>query len=87
MNYEEEDSSKEVWGCGGGADGAQQEAPGEATHSSGCSLPGLWPIPAHLFFLRPGRGRKLLRHRLGGDLNVNCQAADSPKNGQSTLIF
>ena len=34
-------------------DGAQQGALGVATHSAGCSILGLWAIPALLKFLRP----------------------------------
>ena len=33
-------------------DGAEQGPPGVATHSAGCSLLLLWPIPALLQFLR-----------------------------------
>lgn len=58
-------------------DGAQQGALGVATHSAGCSILGLWAIPALLQFLKPARGRQLLRHRLGGDRHGSCQAAAS----------
>ena len=55
----------------------QQGPPGVATHSAGCCLLDLWPIPALLQFLRPGRGRQILRHRKGGESVGSCQAAAS----------
>lgn len=69
---------------------AQQWAAEVATHSAGCSLLGLWPIPALLQFLRPGRERQLLRQRLGWVMHVSCEAAASHHlncNHQSTLTF
>ena len=74
----------------GSGDGAQQGPPGLATHSAGCCLLQLWPIPALLQLLRPGRGRQLLRHRNGGDGHGRSQAAFSHFlnfTWQSTLIF
>ena len=56
---------------------AQQGPPGLATHSAGCCLLQLWPIPALLQLLRPGRGRQLLRHRSGGDRHGSCEATAS----------
>ena len=74
----------------GAEDGAQQGPPGMATHSARCCLLQLWPIPALLQLLRPGRGRQLLRHRNGGEGHGSSQAAVSQYlnfTGQSTLIF
>ena len=61
----------------GAGDGAQQGPPGMATHSARCCLLQLWPIPALLQLLRPGRGRQLLRHRNGGEGHGSSQAAVS----------
>ena len=58
-------------------DGAQEGLPEVATHSAGGPLPGLWKFHLLLPFLEPGRGRQLLRYRLGGDINVSCLASAS----------
>lgn len=47
------------------------------THSVGGSLPGMWKFQLLLESLTPRRRRQILRHRLGGDLNVSCQTTVS----------
>ena len=67
-------------------DGAQQGAPEVENHSAGGPLPGLWKFQLLLQFLGPGRGRQLLRQRLGGDLNVSCQGAASHQVNKKVII-